>query len=80
MLYLGQTLFQYLLQQNHIATGQDKTIEREEDMGRYVVGMPLLADLCLAILIDPLILIKGVSEFVTVIYSPTETTQSLTQN
>ena len=49
---------------------EDETIEREEDVRRHVGGMPLLTDLSLAMRTDPLALIRGVTEFVTVIYGP----------
>ena len=52
---------------------KDETIEREEDVRRHVGGMPLLTDLSLAMRIDPLALIRGVTEFVTVIYGPAVT-------
>ena len=70
---LRHTLIQYLLQQNRFGTGEDETIEREEDVRRHVGGMPLLTDLSLAMRIDPLALIRGVTEFVTVIYGPAVT-------
>ena len=53
--------------------GEDETIEREEDVRRHVGGMPLLTDLSLAMRTDPLALIRGVTEFVTVIYGPAVT-------
>ena len=34
------TLIHYLLQQNRFETGEDKTIEKEEDMRRHAGGMP----------------------------------------
>ena len=70
---LRHTLIQYLLQQNRFGTGEDETIEREEDVRRHVGGMPLLTDLSLAMRTDPLALIRGVTEFVTVIYGPAVT-------
>ena len=51
--YLRHTLIQYLLQQNRFGTGEDETIEREEDARRHVGGMPLLTDLCLGMRTDP---------------------------
>ena len=60
------TLIQYLLQQNRFGTGEDETIQREE-----VVS--LLTDLNLALRTDPLALIRGATEFVTVIYGPAVT-------
>ena len=42
---LRHTLIQYLLQQNRSGTGEDETIEKEEDVRRHVGGMPLLTDL-----------------------------------
>ena len=70
---LRHTLIQYLLQQNRFGTGDDETIEREEDMRRHAGGMPLLTDLSLAMRTDPLALIRGATEFVTVIYGPAVT-------
>ena len=70
---LRHTLIQYLLQQNRFGPGEDETIEREEDVRRHVGGMPLLTDLSLAMRTDPLALIRGVTEFVTVIYGPAVT-------
>ena len=70
---LRHTLIQYLLQQNRFVTGEDETIEREEDVRRHVGGMPLLTVLSLAMRTDPLALIRGVTEFVTVIYGPAVT-------
>ena len=70
---LRHTLIQYLLHQNRFGTGEDETIEREEDVRRHVWGMPLLTDLSLAMRTDPLALIKRATEFVTVIYGPAVT-------
>ena len=70
---LRHTLIQYLLQQNRFGTGEDETIEREEDVRRHVGGMPLLTDLSFAMRTDPLALIRGATEFVTVIYGPAVT-------
>ena len=42
-------------------------------MRRHVGGMPLLTDLSLAMRTDPLALIRGATEFVTVIYGPAVT-------
>ena len=42
---LRHTLIQNLLQQNRFGTGEDQTIEREEDIRRNVGDMPLLTDL-----------------------------------
>ena len=39
-------------------------------MRRHAGGMPLLTDLSLAMRTDPLALIRGTTEFVTVIYGP----------
>ena len=70
---LRHTLIQYLLQKNCFGTGEDETIEREEDVRRHVGGMPLLTDLSLAMRTDPLALIRGAKEFVPVIYGPAVT-------
>ena len=60
---LRHTHIQYLFQQNRFGTGEDETIEREEDVRRHVGGMSLLTDLSLAMRTD----------FVTVIYGPAVT-------
>ena len=52
---------------------KNKTIERDEGVRRYVGGMPLLTNFCLAMRTDSLPLIGGVSEFVMVIYDRAET-------
>ena len=70
---LRHTLIQYLLQQNRFGIGEDETIQREEDMRRHAGGMLLLTDRSLAMRTDPLALIRGATEFVTVIYGPAVT-------
>ena len=70
---LRHTLIHYVLQQNRFGTGEDQTIEREEDVRRHNGSMPLLTDLSLAMRTDPLALIRGATQFVTVIYGPTVT-------
>ena len=70
---LRHTLIQYLLQQNRFGTGEDETIQKEEDVRRHVGDMPLLTDLSLAMRTDPLALIRGATESVTVIYGPAVT-------
>ena len=70
---LRHTLIQYLLHQNRFGTGEDETIEREEGLRRHVGGMSLRTDLSLAMRTDPLALIRGATEFVTVIYGPAVT-------
>ena len=67
---LRHTLFQHLLQQNRFGTGEEETIEKEEDVRRHAGGTALLTDLSLAMRTDPLALIRGATEFVTVIYGP----------
>ena len=64
---LRHTLIQYILQQNRFGTGEDQTIEREEDVRRHVGDMLLFTDLSLAMRTDPLAMIRGATEFVTVI-------------
>ena len=61
------------MQQTCFGTGDDETIEREEDVRGHVGGMPLLTDLSLAMRTDRLALIRGDTEFVTVIYGPAVT-------
>ena len=64
---LRHTLIHFLLQQNLLGAGKDETIQRKEDVRRHAGGMPLLIGLCLAMRIDALVLIRGVSEIKTVI-------------
>ena len=70
---LRHTLIQYLLHQKRFGTGEDETIEMEEDVRQHVGGMLLLTDLSLAMRTDPLALIRGATEFLTVIYGPAVT-------
>ena len=67
---LRHTLIQDLLQQNCFGTREDETIKKEEDVRRHAGDMPLLTDFSLAMRTDPLALIRGATEFVTVIYGP----------
>ena len=66
-------MIQYLLQQNHFGTGEDRTIEKEEDVRRHAGGMSPLTDLNLDMGTEPLALIRGTTEIVTVIYGPAVT-------
>ena len=67
---LRHTVIHYLLHQNRFGTGEDETIQREEDVRRHAEGITLLTDLSLAMRIDPIALIKGATEFVKVIFDP----------
>ena len=62
-------LLQYLLQQNRSVTGEDKVATDTSECKQYC-GMPLLTDLAVVMRIDPLALIHGLREFVTVVYGP----------
>ena len=62
-------LLQYLLQQNRSVTGEDKVATDAGECKQYC-GMPLLTDLAVMMRIDPLALIHGLREFVTVVYGP----------
>ena len=62
-------LLQYLLQQNRSVTGEDKGATDAGECKQYC-GMPLLTDLAVMMRIDPLALIHGLREFVTVVYGP----------
>ena len=62
-------LLQYLLQQNRSVTGEDKVAKDAGECKQYC-GMPLLTDLAVMMRIDPLALIHGLREFVTVVYGP----------
>ena len=62
-------LLQYLLQLNRSVTGEDKVATGASECKQYC-GMPLLTDLALIVRIDPLALVHGLREFVTVVYGP----------
>ena len=62
-------LLQYLLQQNRSVTGEDKVATDAGECKQYC-GMPLLTDLEVMMRIDPLALIHGLREFVSVMYGP----------
>ena len=62
-------LLQYLLQQNRSITGEHKVATDAGECKQYC-GMPLLTDLAVMMRIDPLALIHGLREFVTVVYGP----------
>ena len=62
-------LLQYLLQQNRSVTREDKVATDAGECKQYC-GMPLLTDLAVMMRIDPLALIHGLREFVTVVYGP----------
>ena len=72
---LRHTLIQYLLQQNCFGTGEEETIEREEDVRRHVGGMPLLRRHASELGYENRSLgtDQRVTEFVTVIYGPAVT-------
>ena len=59
-------LLQYLLQQNRSVTGEDKVATDAGECKQYC-GMPLLTDLAVMMRIDPLALIHGLREFVTIV-------------
>ena len=62
-------LLQYLLQQKRGVTGEDKGARGVNECKQYC-GMPLLTDLAVMMRIDPLVLVHGLREFVTVLYGP----------
>ena len=62
-------MLQNLLQQNRSVTGEDKVATDAGECKQYC-GMPLLTDLAVMMRIDPLALIHGLREFVTVVYGP----------
>ena len=62
-------LLQYLLQQNRSVTGEGKVATNAGECKQYC-GMPLLTDLAVMMRIDPLALVHGLREFVTVVYGP----------
>ena len=60
-------LLQYILQQNRSITVEDKAATGASECKQHC-GMPLLTDLAVMMRIDPLALVHGLSEFVTVVY------------
>ena len=62
-------LLQYLLQQNRSITGEDKVATDAGECKQYC-GMPLQTYLAIMMRIDPLTLIHGLRDFVTVAYGP----------
>ena len=60
-------LLQYLLQQSRSITGEDKVATDVGECKQYC-GMPLLTDMAVMMRVDPLALIHGLQEFVTVVY------------
>ena len=62
-------LLQYLLQQNRSVTGEDKVATGVSESKQYC-GLPSLTDLAVMMRIDPLALVHGLREFVTVVYGP----------
>ena len=62
-------LLQYLLQQNRSITGEKKVETDAEECKQYC-GIPLLTDLAVMMRIDPLALIHGLRELITVVYGP----------
>ena len=62
-------LLQYLLHQNRSIAGEDKVATGSSECNQYC-GMPLLTDLTKIMQIDPLALVHGLREFVTVMYGP----------
>ena len=62
-------LLQYLLQQNRSITGEDKVVTGASECKQYC-DILLLTDLAVMMRIDPLALVHGLREFVTVVYGP----------
>ena len=62
-------LLQYRLQQNRSVTGEDKVATDAGECKQYC-GMPFLTELAVMMRIDPLALIHGLREIVTVVYGP----------
>ena len=60
-------MLQYLLQQNRSITGEDKVATDASEYKQYC-GMPLRTDLAVMMRVDPLALIHGLREFITVVY------------
>ena len=60
-------LIQYLLQQNRRIMGEDKIATGASKCKKYC-GMPLLTDPAVMMRMDPLALLFGLREFVTVVY------------
>ena len=70
---LKTLLVQYLMMQNRHMMGEDENPTSREEWKKMNRGMPLLADLCLAMRSDPMGIIRGLEEVVTCIYGPAVT-------
>ena len=62
-------LLQNLLQQNGSVTGEDQVATEVSECKQYC-GMPLLTYLAVMMRINPLALVHGLREFVTVVFGP----------
>ena len=59
--------------QNRYLTGEERSPKTREEMREVNGGIPLLTDLCLTMLYDPLGMIRGLEEVVTCVYGPAVT-------
>ena len=70
---LKTLLVEYLLMQNRYMTGEEKNPKTKEEWKKVNGGMPLLTDLCLAMISDPMGIIRWLEDVVTCIYGPSAT-------
>ena len=70
---LKTLLVEYLLMQNRHMTGEEKNPKTRDEWREANGGIPLLTNLCLAMLSDPVGVIRGLEEVVTCIYRPAVT-------
>ena len=70
---LKTLLVEYLLMQNRHLTGEERNPKTRDEWIEANGGIPLLTDLCLAMISDPLGVIRGLEEVVTCIYGPAVT-------
>ena len=61
------------MMQNRHMTGEEKNPKTKDEWRQVNGGMPLLTDLCLAMRLDPMGIIRGLEDVVTCIYGPAVT-------
>ena len=70
---LKTLLVEYILMQNRHMTVEEKNPKTRDEWIEANGGIPLLTDLCLAMISDPVGMIRGLEEGVTCIYGPAVT-------
>ena len=70
---LKTLLVEYLLMQNMLLTGEERSAKTREEVREANGVIPLLTGLCLAMRSDPVGMIRGLGEVVTCVYRPAVT-------